>query len=256
MVNIFALVISTLVITIVGGGAGYWLWLKTRPKKEIWSADVYQLGDGIKPPIYDEKQNLISDLKLRDLKPYCLDTLEKVEKEHGIIIFRLNGLKTTTGEVTADTVDIWGGGKKRVTVLLHNGSATLLKKGYDNDTGNVVFQPLPFSRINTIRSQIALRKDRHKEEKDVLVALTPWVVTIVCMIFLFGIAYLNIQGQMDLSKQNTETQKYASNQAQYTMDNTKNLMVLWNNIIPPDIRPAGIQANAPPNQSVVTVPNI
>lgn len=186
-------------VTIVGGGIGYFLYLKTRPKKETWTAEVYQLGEGIRDPTIKDGK-VISELRLNDLRPYAQDTLEKVEKENGITLYRLQKLNKTTPAVTGDVVDYWGEGKKKVTVLMHKGGCTLLKKGYEKKSGEIIFNPLPHSRINIIKGEMSIRKDRLQKEKDILVAITPWVIAGICMLGLIAIAYVEIEGFIKISE--------------------------------------------------------
>ena len=40
--NLIAIIIATAIITAVGGGGFYLIWLRTRPMKETWDAEVYQ----------------------------------------------------------------------------------------------------------------------------------------------------------------------------------------------------------------------
>lgn len=198
--GILGIVIATALITIVGGGIGYFLYLKTRPKKETWIAEVYQIGEGIREPKLNKKGEPITPIKLNDLRPYALDTLEKIDKEPGITIYRLQKLNKTTPAVTGDVVDYWGEGKKKVVVLLHKGGCTLLKKGYDNSSGEIIFNPLPHSRINIIKEEMAIRKDRLHKEKDILQAITPWIIAGICMLGLVALAYVMIEGFITISE--------------------------------------------------------
>ena len=75
--NLWALVAITLVIFGLGGGGFYILYLRSKPRKESWKAYVYQLSAGIQPEFKDKKGNIISNLKLRDLKPYGVDIVTR-----------------------------------------------------------------------------------------------------------------------------------------------------------------------------------
>ena len=196
---ILNVVIATIIVSGLGGGAFYLLWLKTRPKKETWTAKIYRLGEGIRDPeVKDGK--VISELRLQDLQPYALDTLEKVEKAPGITIFKLQKLHKTTPAVEGDVVDYWGEGKKEVNVLIHKGQCTLLRRGYHKESGELIFNPLPHSRINLIKSEMAIRKDRLQKEKDIMQAITPWIVTGICMLGLVAIAYTMVSGFVEMSE--------------------------------------------------------
>ena len=199
MVNILVLIIVTLVVTVIGGGFGWLIWIKTRPKKETWTAKVYQLGRGIREPISHEGK-VISNLKLQDLQPYASDILEKLEKSDGTVIYRLKKLNKTTPAVESDVVEFWGKDQKYVSVLLTKSGCTLLQKGYDKDAGEIIFDPLPHSRINLIKGEVALRKDRLQKEKDILQAITPWVVAGITILGLVAICYIMISGYVTMSE--------------------------------------------------------
>ena len=196
---ILTAVIATTIVTVVGGGIAYFLYLKTRPKKETWVAKIYQVGEGVREPKRDKKGKILVTLKIRDLRPYASDVLEKIDKPPGITIYRLQKLNKTTPAVTGDVVDYWGEGKKEVAVLLHKGSCTLLKKGYSKETGEIIFDPLPHSRINIIKEEMSIRKDRLQKEKDILQAITPWIVAGICMLGLVALAYIMVEGFIEIS---------------------------------------------------------
>lgn len=199
MVNILMLIVITAVVVIIGGGFGYLVWLKTRPKKQIWKAFVYQVGEGVRQPIIGDNEKVISDLKLQDLKPYAKDILERIERPNGLVIFRLKKLNKTTPAVDGDVVDYWGKDNKQVSVLMTKSGCTLLRKGYDKVTGEKIFQPLSHSKLNLLKTEMAIRKDRLVKEKDILQAITPWIVAGITILGLIAIAYIMISGFVEMS---------------------------------------------------------
>jgi hypothetical protein len=212
MVNVIGIVIGTLIIIGLGGGGFYVIWLITRPKKMTWKAKIFQLSDGVKPAIKDKDGNILSDTKLNDLRPYGEDVIEKIEKEPGITVYRLVKMNKVVPQVTSEYVDYWGPKKKEVSVLLVGDTPTLLKKGYNKAAG-AIFDPMAHDRINMMTGQMAIRKDRLRKEKDILQAITPWIVTGMCMLALFGIAYLTIEGFTKMSETNAEAQKYTADKS-------------------------------------------
>ena len=210
MVSILALVLGTIVVTAFGGAIGYVIWLKTRPTKETWKAKVYQLGEGIREPEIDEHGKILTPIKLQDIIPYSKDVLEKIYKAPGIIVFRLQKLNRTTPAVEGDCVEFWGDKDKEVSVLLLKSGCTLMKKGYNKEIGEMVFSPLPHSRINLIKGEMAIRKDRLRQEKDILQAITPWIVVGICMMGLIAITYLTISGFIEISKHMEEASMQVS----------------------------------------------
>ena len=196
MAHILNIVFITTLVIVIGGGLGYLIWIKTRPKKMTWKAYVYQLGDGIIPSkIVDGKP---TSIETKDLKPFMMDTLEKTEKDHGVEIYRLQKLNKTTPAVTSDCVDYWGQDRRYVNILLHEGNTTLLKKGYDT-RGRILFNPMPYERMNMIQNEISIKKDRLKPTKDILERISPWVIAGILIIGLVAIGYFTIQGFVEIS---------------------------------------------------------
>ena len=207
-VNLFAIVAGSALVFIAGGAIGYFIWLKTRPKKQTWVARVYQVGEGIRPPTLDKKGNIISDLKLQDLRPLGIDVLEKIERGPGNqTLYRLQKLKKITPAPEADSVEFWGTEKREVSVLMLKDGCTILKKGYDGATGQIIFDPLPHSRTNIIKSELTERKGRLQQEKDILTAITPWFVAAICMFGLVTVSYVQISGYIEISENLLEGQQ-------------------------------------------------
>lgn len=195
----FWIIVGVVIFMCAGGGLGYLIYLKTRPKKETWNASIYQLGEGVREPKRD-KEGQITNIQLQDLKPYGKDILERVEKGKGITIYRLQKLNKTTPAVEGDVVEYWGQAHREVSVLYEKSGCTLMKKGYDKKTGEMIFNPLSYSRVNLIKSELTIRKDRLAKEKDILQAITPWIVAGVCMFGLVAIAYITMQGMITVSE--------------------------------------------------------
>jgi len=206
LANILAVVIATAVVTIVGGGIGYLIWLKTRPKKQTWTAWVYQPSKGIKPFLRDKEGNKIREVKLRDLRPYIKDVIERTERDNGVVIYRLQKLNKIVPQVTAEVVELWGK-NKIVRVVMEGDMFTLLEAGYHKDTRKLIFKPMPHDRINMMVSEMIIRKDRLKPHKDILQAITPWVVTGIAMMGLVAIAYFIIDGSIKINTQNVQAQE-------------------------------------------------
>jgi hypothetical protein len=255
MVSILGIVVVTFSVLVVGCILGYVIWLKTRPVKETWDAEIYQLSEGVRPPKIDAKGNVISDLKLQDLRPYARDVLEKVEKAHGIVVYRLQKLNRTTPAVENDVVEYWGQGSKKVSVLYQRSGLTLMKKGYDKATGEMIFDPLPYSRINLIKNEMAIRKDRLQKEKDILEAISPWIVAGICMLGLVAIAYTLIQGWVELADKTVEIERVRTENLEKERELFQDFIKARWNVIEPEPSNLGVQ-EPKTNGSVVVVPNI
>jgi hypothetical protein len=187
--DFWSLYIILFIILFGGGGSFFLLWRLTRPHIMTWQADIYTLSSGIQPLIKNEKGDVISNLKLQDLRPFTRDILEKIYRK-GKTVFYLRKLQKTTNEISGDIVEFWGEKDKRVSVLLTGETATLLKKGYDNETGKAIFIPLPADRINLIKSELEERRERILNKKDIMQAIMPWIVTGILMVGLVAIAWL------------------------------------------------------------------
>lgn len=208
IVNIFGLMGIILGIFILGGGGFYIIWLKTRPKKMTWKARIYQRGEGIKPFEKDKKGNIISNVELNDLRPYKKDVIEKIVKEPGIVIYRLIDLNKTVPAVTSECVDYWGENDKEVAVIMEGDTCTILKKGYDKKAGNLLFKPMPHDRINMIKGEIAIRKDRLGKTTDILQAIMPWVMSGIFIVGMIGLSYIIGGSYVEISENLKEASDY------------------------------------------------
>ena len=180
----------------LGGGVGYWIWIATRQKKMIWQAKVYQKADGV--------IECMGKYQLNELKPYTKDIIEKINKKNGATHYWLQKMKKAVPVVTADCVEIWGDGgqNKEVKVLLDGDTCTLLKSGYDDKIGSLIFKPVPHDRINMIKTEQSERKERIQDKKDILASIAPFVTTGLWVIGLVIVTYLMVQGALESAKQN------------------------------------------------------
>ena len=195
-----------LVLTL-GSGIGYFIWLITRPKKMTWTAYVWQLGEGIKNKEIDSEGGEISSVRLKDLRPYIKDILEKTEPEPGYTIYKLKRLNKSCPAPTGETVDLWGDKQKIVNVLYAKDGCTLLKKGYDM-AGEQIFQPLSYETTNMIQHEVIIKKGRLMKERDILQSITPWIVTAISVLGLIAVSYLLTQSWLEINEEVTTAQKY------------------------------------------------
>jgi len=201
--------VTLLVTIILGGGGGffYWIYVKNQNKRQSWKANVYQLGKGVHPPDYDKNGKIVRNLKLRDLKPYTVDTIERVDKEHGVVIFQLKKLGKVVPNVTAEYVEYWGEKDKRVDVLLDGETATLLKKGYSQHDEEL-FSPMPYDRINLIKSEIAMRKARLGIDKQsTLTTVLTYVLAGLLILGSVATAYLHLEKWVQVTEMENKAQE-------------------------------------------------
>jgi len=164
---------------------------KTRPKKQIWTARCYQLGEGMR-----QEKRKDSTINLQDMRPYSMDVIEKVDAPNRKTIYRLQKENKSVGAVTADDVEIWGK-KKVVDVLIKENSATILKKGYDTH-GNKIFIPLPRSHVEQMTSDLTIKKERNRKEKGLLAAVMPYVAIVMALIGIMFISHTDANIHNDL----------------------------------------------------------
>lgn len=195
-------VLLVITLALVSLAIGYFIYLTTRPKKLTWRAKVYQLGDGISEVVRNEKGEIISTLQLRQLIPYAKDILERTEKD-GQTIFKLVHLNKVTGEVTNNVVDVWAKDYKEVHVLIDQENCVILKKGWDVVTGTAIFRPMTFSRINLIKNEIVLRKQRLDQEKNAWENIIKFGMIILLVLGMVAISYITINGYVKISSMQT-----------------------------------------------------
>lgn len=189
------------VILSIGGGIGYWIWIASRPKKMTWKCYIYQMSEGI----IDQTKlrgGIRIDYKLSDLRPYTTDVIQKIDRKDGSTHYWLTKLKKPTPPVTTDCVETWAPNNKFVRVLLDGDTCTLLKSGYDRKIGGLIFRPLPVDRINMIKTELAERKERIENTKDILAQITPFIVVGIAMLALVVIAYFEVQGAIKIAEIN------------------------------------------------------
>ena len=187
---IIGLVIVLAIVVLLGGGGFLLFYLKSRPKKETWKAEIYQLADGDKQ-VTIRNGKVKERINLADLRPYGQDSIEKVEIDTGITLYRLKRLNKKVPPVQSSVVEYWGKDDRRVKVLYHKGAFTLMKSGYDSESSTTVFDPLSHDRIDLIKGEIAMRKDRLRNEKNVLEAISPWIVAGILMVGIIAVAYIS-----------------------------------------------------------------
>lgn len=198
--SLLMVILITSVISFFSIGLGYFLFLKLSTKKQTWKAKVYQMSEGVKPPLRDNKGNILSTIELHDLIPFCEDIIEKIDREHGCTVYRLQKINKSVNEVTADIVENWGPGKREVCVLLQDNTATLLKRGYDNN-GRMIFEPLPREDIELIKSDMAIHKEKIRAQKNVWAAIAPYITIVASLITLVAAIYIISSAFIELGEQ-------------------------------------------------------
>jgi len=180
---------------------------------EKWSARCWQVGEGIRKKKKNLKGNKIMfNRKIKDLIPYCEDVIIKKEhKKTQSVTFYLKKLKIPINAVTADLVSKWGKDRREVDVLVQNGQATLMSKGYDYQTGEKIFQPIPLDTMEMIKTDILIKQERRRKEKEnVWEIIGRWATYIFLGIVIIFISYIYIQKAVDISETFAETIKAQS----------------------------------------------
>lgn len=212
MVNLITLMVGSTVFFTLILGLGYFLWIKTRPKSISWKADVYIEGGGKLEDITDSKGKKVGEqMQMKGIRPYTQDVIERIEKGHGKVIYRLVKLNKTTPEIDGDCVDYWGADNKRVAVLIKGETCTILRKGFNpaaDSKGNLVFDPMPYEKVNMITNQMAIKRDNIFKEKDVLAAVLPYVAVVAAVIGLVAIGWVMGKSYVDMSENFKEAQAH------------------------------------------------
>jgi hypothetical protein len=197
--NVIFIIIYTIMGMGVAGGIGYLIWWSTRPKKEWWTAHVYILSDG---------KRLLNDSKieLKDLRAYSMDILEKKITKQGIF-FQLKKLKMPVSGFDPLAVTKWSKDLKEVDILIQGTSASVLKRGFNASSKSAIVEALPHSRVEMMRAEIALRKDRLHNTKDILQAIAPFVIAMIMIFGLVGMSYIIVNGWSKMSENYKEANK-------------------------------------------------
>lgn len=196
-------ILTGLIITGIGVGGVWWFYLRTRTKKITYSANIWE-ATGEVSDIRDEKGNIIKQIPLKALQPYAKDMIEKVDLQHKITTYRLVGHNRVVPEVKAEHITYWGKDERVVNVLKDGDNFTLMRVGYDNLTGTKVFQPVPYDRANMMLNQYAVKEERFQKEKDILQAITPWVVAALLFLSIVASSYFLGQAWIETSVNHKE----------------------------------------------------
>jgi len=198
----FGIIAITFIVSSLGIGGGYLLWLKTRPHKETWRAKVYKLSEGVRD-VKIEDGKIVSNIKLNDLQEHFIDIAERVNPEPGITVYRLQKRNKAIPNVTTEAVERWGD-IREINLVEVQGSYYLLKKGFESKSGEAIFSPMKVDDLNMTESEMMVRKKRYKKEKDILEAISPWIVTALLCLTLIAITYMIIDGYTTITEKFNE----------------------------------------------------
>lgn len=197
MVDVLEIIRNVVIICGIGG-AGMWLWwLKTRQPKQTYMARVYQLSGA-------ERKIKGTEPRIEDLRPHIIDVIDKIEQNKQTV-YRLQKLNLPVPAVEESFVEEWQG-KKWVDVLVQNGQATLLDKGYDLKSAETRFKPIPVDDTNMIIQQSQMRKERNQQEKGLLQAVLPWVGVGIMVIGTVLSVYILMDGMKEINEVNAIAQ--------------------------------------------------
>lgn len=219
--NILLLIIVIIAVIVIGGGLGLLLYFRMQPKRETWTAYVYGVGEGVKNITTDKGGNLIGTFKLKDLIPYKKDVLIKLNKAHGVTVYKLSGLGLTTQQPSPDAVDVWGNGERVIDVLVVGNNATILKKGYDTDLGEQIFRPMPRELLEMVISEAEIKINDIDGEKSLIQQILPWIGLGMMVLGIVASAYLNGQAIIESSKRFEASNKYTTDTMKELVEATR-----------------------------------
>jgi len=197
--NIILIIAICVGVLVIGGGIGLLFWYRTKPKQETWIAYVYGVGEGIKEINYNQDGKPTSKFRLKDLIEYKKDVLVKINKAHGVTVYKLSSLGYTTQQPSPDAVETWGNGERIVKVLLIGNNATIMKQGYDVELSEIIFRPMPRERLEMVISEAEIQQNDLEEQKSLLQQALPWIGVGIMFISLVAVAYFNAQGMIETS---------------------------------------------------------
>ena len=216
MTDFLGILRNMVIIAGVGGVGWYLWWLFTRPTKITYKARIYQLG-GASRTYFSRRGDKELKFRLQDLKEFKIDTVERVMVNKKIV-HRLVGLKIPVPEIESDMIENWNG-EKWVNILIRNEQATILRRGFDLQGKQEIFDPLPVDETNMIMQQAQDRKDRTQIEKGLLQAILPWVGVGIMALALVGSAFFMVSGMKDMKKMDDEAVKYHADKMKEASDN-------------------------------------
>jgi len=223
MVNFLIVGLITGLVTLVGGGAGYLIWLKSRPKKKHYTAKIYTIAEGKS----FKRLKKGGSIKLNELTPYGTDSVEILNRK-GITVTRLKGLKKIISSIPPGSVENWGKDEKIVNLIYHKSEIHILKKRFDQENNLLIFDPLPQSRVNMIKTEIIERHNRLKDDKDLLAAVTPWIVAGIIIVGLIAVSWITTEGYIKIANSNrgaAEDNRIAMESAQSTLTEVTSVLM-------------------------------
>ena len=181
--------------------------------------------------------------------PFATYIIAKIEKAPGVTIYRLQKLNKTVPPVDEGTnvVDNFPGGKREVCVLIQGGQCTLMKKGYDFTNGSVIFTPVPYNNMMMVTDNIENRTKKYNNEKDILQAITPYIVTALCLLTIVGLGYINSSAQTKITEMTTDAQKMA---ADNNLKMTEKWQSLYNSTMINSNKPQTVRNTVVPIESM------
>lgn len=194
---------------LVAFAIGYFIWYKTRPKKKTWKAYVWKKTNNEIPPVKNSDGKPIRN-KLRDMRFYGIDTVEKTENQSGSVIYRLQKLNKTISEPSGeaeleDEINKYNQGF--INIVYDNDSCTIIRAGYDEETGRQVWQPLPYDQVTSLKNDIHTRKQRYQSKKDILQRIAPYVLLIMGIIGMVAITYFVADAGIKMTENYKESTK-------------------------------------------------
>lgn len=217
---------------LVAFALGYFIWYKTRPKKKTWKAYVWKKSDSFVPPVKNKKGEKVNQGELKDMRFYGIDTIEKTENKQGSTIYRLQKLNKTIPEPKGDAEleDVINNSNQGfVNVLYDNDSCTIIRAGYDEETGRQIWEPLPYDMVTSLKSDINTRKQRFQNKKDLLQQLAPYVMGILVIIGMIAVVYFVADAGITMSENFVKsTEKFTESQEKMHKKLRQTLTDLYN----------------------------
>lgn len=201
MINLWYIIVPIVlgVFFLAALGIGYWFYIKSRPKKETYHAEIYE-EVGKVSPLFDNDGKQVDCIPINSLKLVSIDVIDKIEVGKGLSPYRLVKANESISEIRGEHLTNMPDGKRKVHVLKKGVSYTLMTYGTD-PVGRLVFRPLPYSVSTMLLHNYHLKKTRNQDTKDHVKMLLALAMVITVMFGMIGMAYFLGQAWMKSAEQ-------------------------------------------------------
>lgn len=239
--NAIALGFVMVGVLLVAFIVGVVIYRAGRKKAKTWNVRVYGVSTaeriirddkGDKIAIKRKGDKTAQPLKLQNLDLLGIDVLKKINTKKGVI-FELQKLgKTVPAPNIEDEVKL--DKMSEINVIYDGNSSTILKPGYNRQSGELIYQPVPYDTVTMMINDMQTKKDRKKAKTTMLQAILPYVAIVMGFLAMIAIAYISIEGQVKISQELSSGMKEMQEKQLEANNEFKQIMVQMTGIELPD----------------------